>query len=218
MPVNRHALRPLARTALAMGGLLLAAAASAQVYRHVGPDGRVTYSDRAPAAAQATTSERRGATPPAPAPASDALPYALRQTVQRFPVTLYGGVDCAPCQSGRQLLTARGVPFIEKTVSSAADIDALKALSGDASLPLLTVGAQQLKGYSDAEWAQTLDAAGYPKASQLPRSYVRPAATPLAPPRPAAGALAPVAPAAVDAPATGAVPVTPQRNPGSIRF
>lgn len=217
MPLSYPALRPLAVTSLAIGGLLLTVAASAQVYRHVAPDGRVTFSDRPPAAAQTAAPERAGATAPQPS-AVDTLPYALRQVAQRFPVTLYSGPDCAPCQSGRQQLITRGIPFTEKIVNSAADVDAMKALSGDASLPLLTVGAQQIKGHSDAEWGQYLDAAGYPRASQLPRGYVRPQATPLVTARPDTSASPSPPPAATEAPATNAAPVTPQRAPGSIRF
>ena len=66
-----------------------------------------------------------------------------------------------------------------RTIASNDDIDALKSIAGDAGLPLLTLGAQQLKGFSDTEWSQYLDAAGYPKTSELPPSYQRPPATPL---------------------------------------
>ena len=62
----------------------------------------------------------------------------------------------------------RGIPFDERTVKSNEDVEALQRLSGQASLPLLTIGTQQLKGFSDAEWSQYLDAAGYPKSVQLP--------------------------------------------------
>jgi hypothetical protein len=49
---------------------------------------------------------------------------------------------------------------------------ALQRLSSQNSLPLLTIGTQQLKGFGDTEWSQYLDAAGYPKSnSQLPAGY-----------------------------------------------
>ncbi|MFP5486644.1 MAG: NrdH-redoxin, partial [Gammaproteobacteria bacterium] len=87
----------------------------------------------------------------------------------------------------------------------------------DGSLPLLTIGAQQIKGYSDAEWTQSLDAAGYPKQSLLPSSYRRPAPAPLVAVKPA-----PAAPAAtVDKapPAPPPIPVAPPvTNPAGIRF
>ena len=153
---------------------LLAAVATGalaqQVYRHVGPDGRVVYSDQPPAAnaKPAATGAQAGA----PAASSTAgLPFELRQVTQRYPVTLYTSAECAPCDTGRSMLTTRGIPFDERTVKTAQDGEALQRLSGQSSLPLLAIGTQQLKGFSDAEWTQYLDAAGYPKSSQLPAGY-----------------------------------------------
>ena len=77
------------------------------------------------------------------------------------------------------MLSARGVPFTEKTVTSNEDVEALKRLAGASSVPFLTIGGQQLKGFSEVEWSQFLDAADYPKTSQLPASYRQPPATPL---------------------------------------
>lgn len=211
--------RPIAPLlTVTLGALLLAGTVQAQVYRSVGPDGRVTFSDKPPAPAAAPVAG--GAATAGGGGAG--LPYELNQTVQRFPVTLYSSKDCAPCNSGRNLLINRGVPFNEKTVESNEDIAALQRLAGGAnSLPLLTIGGQQLKGYSDAEWSQYLDAAGYPKTSQLPRSYRRPAATPLVARQAATAPTA--APAEATEPvATPAEPsVAPQRNtsnPAGIRF
>ena len=96
----------------------------------------------------------------------------------RYPVTLYTSKDCAPCNSGRNLLNARGIPYTEKTITTAQDAEALKRLNSDGSMPFLTIGGQQIKGYSDGEWSQYLDAAGYPKQSQLPSGYQRPAPSP----------------------------------------
>ena len=107
------------------------------------------------------------------------LPYALRQVATRYPVTLYAGNNCGPCDAGRAFLSARGIPFAERTVNTQADAEALQRMSGDAGLPFLTIGSQQLKGFSDAEWSQFLDAAEYPKTSQLPQGYRAPAAAPL---------------------------------------
>lgn len=196
----------------AVGGLLLllaACAAQAQVYRHVGPDGKVSYSDQ-PADAAAPLG-KSGTAAGAAAPAGSALPYDLRQIANRYPVTLYTGDNCAPCTSARNLLLQRGVPFTERTVNTAEDADALQRLGGDTSLPLGRIGGQQLRGFSDSEWSQYLDAAGYPKTSQLPSAYRNAAATPLvaakrtAPATPATPAASPVAPPPASiAPRTGA--------------
>ena len=147
------------------------------VYRVVGPDGKVTFSDKPPAdAANATATSPSGRAIGVGGPP---LPFELRQVVGRFPVTLYTASNCAPCGAGRTLLAGRGVPFTEKTVTTAEDSDALIRISGESSLPFLTIGGQQIKGYSDAEWTQFLNAAGYPASSVLPANFRNPAATPL---------------------------------------
>ncbi len=198
---------------------LLASMAMAQgVHRIVGPDGRVTYSDQPPPSG-ATVRQAGGGSAAASA-AGAPLPFELRQVANRFPVTLYTSSDCAPCNSGRNLLNARGVPYVERTVNTPEDTEALKRISGESSLPFLTIGGQQIKGYSDAEWTQFLDAAGYPKQSQLPANYRRPASTPLVAVKPvetapANNATRPRATQPVEAP----VPVAPApTNPAGIRF
>lgn len=108
------------------------------------------------------------------------LPLELRQVVGRYPVTLYAGKDCAACDAGRQLLQRRGVPYTEKRVDSNDDIAAFRRLTGASSLPVLTIGGQQLKGLNSADWTSYLDAAGYPAESKLPSSWRNPAPAPMA--------------------------------------
>src|SRR5690606_20680816 len=142
-PMRRTSATAIAATIAIAAALpvLLAASAQAQtVYRIVGPDGRVTFSDRAPEdPANATQLTSRNAATGA-AQNLDNLPYALRQSASRYPVVLYSGKDCPPCDNGRNLLVNRGIPFAERTVSSNEDIDAFKRLASDAGLPLLTIG------------------------------------------------------------------------------
>ena len=213
-------MRKAMRAPLLVGFLLTLACAGVQaqgVYRIVGPDGKLTFSDRPPADANAQPARIASE---APSAANGALPYELRQIANRFPVTLYTGADCAPCTNARNLLVNRGVPFTERTIGSNEDIEALQRLSGNTGLPFGTIGKQQLHGYSDSEWTQYLDAAGYPKQSKLPSNYRRPAATPLTTAKPAEPAAAPeetrATPRArpVPEPATGPSP----SNPAGIRF
>ena len=199
-------------------GAFWSTALHAQVYRIVGSDGKVTFSDKSPATegtprkgAEKSSSVTNGA--------SAGLPYELQQVAIKYPVTLYVGDNCGPCGAGRSMLTSRGIPFAEKTVSSSQDAQALQRLSGDTSLPFMTIGSQQLKGFSDNEWTQFLDAAGYPSSSTLTPSYRRPAATPLVF---IAAAPAPVLTGAIQAPAARPVPaprLAPNNdNPAGIKF
>lgn len=210
---------------LATGALLLAGSAvqaQTTIYRVIGPDNKVILTDRPPANVQQSTAVRPSGRPLATSDAT--LPYELRQVAEKYPVTLYSGTGCGPCNAGRQLLVARGVPFTELTVTTPDDAEALQRISGDQSLPLLTIGAQKIKGFSDAEWTQFLTAANYPARSLLPSSY-RPA-----PPRPlvvvqrpepaqaapAANAAADRAPEQAAAPAPA--PTAPPPNPSGIQF
>ena len=208
---------------------LLPAVQAQQVYRIVGADGKVTFSDRPPPAASGANVSSASANA-AGVSAAAGLPFELRQVASKYPVTLYTGDNCVPCSSGRSLLTSRGIPFAEKTVTTAEDSQALQRMSGETSLPFVTIGSQQLKGFSDAEWTQYLNAAGYPATSALPTSYRAPAPAPLIS---IAAAPAPTA-ATGESPAAGATagttvitrPARPARpavqpnsgNPAGIQF
>lgn len=186
-----------------------AALPAAAQYKVVGPDGRVTYTDRPPsdASARVTPMRRDGVID---APAADALPPDLRRIAEKYPVTLYASADCAPCDDARRLLQQRGVPYTEKRVVTEDDAAALQALFGGRTVPSLTIGAQALRGLAAAEWNAYLDAAGYPRESRLPRGW-QAASAPMTAARPAEA----------PAPARPALPPPPPAPPpavGGIRF
>jgi len=188
----------------------LAPLAQAQ-YKVIDANGKVTYTDQPPATPGARVQSVKVG-PSAGAPPLSTLPAELRAAAGKYPVTLYSGPGCRPCDSGRQLLLQRGIPFAERRVESAADAQALSQLSGERSLPLLTIGSQQLKGLVSADWHSYLDAAGYPRESKLTASYRAPAATPLAPPA------APAPTAEVAAPTPAPVPEPRTASGPNIRF
>lgn len=201
---------------LASAALVVCAGSAAHaqtVYRIVGADGKVTFSDKPPA----TLDQGRvvGTGVGASSAASNiGLPFELRQVTNKFPVTLYTASNCAPCDSARALLSGRGVPFTERTVNTNEDTESLQRISGDTSLPFATIGGQRLKGFTDSEWAQYLDAAGYPKKSLLAAGYKNPAPTPLvAIQKPA---VTPVKPE--ERPALAPVPDKSADNPTGIIF
>ncbi len=146
------------------------------LYKVVGPDGRVTYTDRAP-----TDQPSKALKTSTGGTDTASLPYELRKAAERYPVVLYTGSTCSPCDTGRNLLKSRGVPFVERTINTSEDVRAYAAKEGTDQLPLLRVGTQQVKGFSAQEWTSYLDAANYPSASQLPPDYAWPQASPLAP-------------------------------------
>lgn len=202
--------RTLFSIALIAGALMPALPAHA-VYKVIGPDGKVTYTDTPPADSQAKVSAVAvGAG--GGAPNLNGLPFELRQAATKYPVTLYSTSDCRPCDAGRRLLQQRGIPFSETTLAAtSADQAALQQLAGTTTLPVLTVGQQQLKGLTPGEWHSYLDAAGYPRESKLPASYRAPAPNPM---------VTPAAPATDSAPSDTPAPAAPARPASgpSIRF
>lgn len=158
--------------------VLCAGAAQAQLYKWVGPDGKITYSDTPPPPAAAHVETRPLATATGSAVE---LPYEVAQAVRNHPVVLYTTPNCTPCDSGRKLLTERGIPFNEKTVISNEDVQQLRAAGGDTNLPLLTIGRARERGFEANGWNNALTIAGYPSASRLPRGYRNAAPEPAAP-------------------------------------
>jgi glutaredoxin len=221
-PVHRRRAHAAAWVALA---LCAVAVGSAQAqYRVVGPDGRVTYTDRPPSY-QAVPAARDASNGPGGEAAAlvalgSGLPFALRQVVARYPVRLYTASPCAPCDAARQSLRRRGVPLLEYSVNRPEDLERYQRELGAGELPAMTVGGQRHIGFSEADWQLTLDSAGYPASSQLPAGYRWVPVRPLAPERAAATAdrPAPAQPAAPRAAARPAAEPAPAANPDGFRF
>ena len=173
----------LAAVAMLLGG---AAAGALAQYKIVGPDGKVTFTDKPPTAAEIKLPTGNASTDSA----SNGMPYETRQAVAKYPVTLFSTKNCQGCDMARQALRQRGVPFNEYSVSTNADFVALQSRFGSTASPVVQIGSQSMKGYSSADLASYLDAAGYPAQARL-TGYNWPAAQPLAP-APAAVATQPV--------------------------
>ena len=204
----RSALR-LATAVLLLGGAATAALAQ---YKIVGPDGKVTYTDKPPTASDMRMDNGTPST--SNGNANGGMPFATRQAMAKYPVTLYVTKNCTPCDMARDALRKRGVPYSEFLVVTDADIDALKSRFGSGTLPVIAIGGQTTKGYVANELQSYLDAAGYPAQTQL-TGYRWPQAVALAPPVPAATAApAPATPAAPPAPG----PLLPPPSKSGIQF
>lgn len=163
---------------LGLALLLCAGAASAQMYKWVDANGKTHFTDMPPPAT-AKTAKVKGDTGSASAP--DELPYALTRAMRSNPVTLYTTPSCAGCDSGRSYLKSRGVPFSEKTVTTAADEEKYREAGGEGRFPFVLIGRSKLTGFQISAWDSTLAAATYPAKSVLPSSYRNPEAVAAAP-------------------------------------
>jgi arsenate reductase-like glutaredoxin family protein len=167
-------------------------AAQQSVYRWVDKDGNVHFTDTPPPAEAQQVTEKR--VPGGAAAEETQLPYATQLAMKRNPVTLYSAPTCGEvCANGRTLLQGRGIPYAERNAAATpADVEELKKLIGTLEVPVLTVGATTLKGYSEDAWNSALDTAGYARAlvpGQLPPKYPPP--TPAAPASPTPATPAP---------------------------
>ena len=169
--------------------LLLGSGAYADFYRWVDNDGKVYYSDQPPPANIRQVEKIKSTTGK---PGDVPLPYALKQAVDNFPVTLFI-TDCGEaCTRGRELLAKRGVPYTEMDATVAAAQEELKKLTGGPlEVPVLKVGRDTLRGFEEGKWNTSLDAAGYPQTALIP---ARPPARPAKPAEPAAASPPEVSP------------------------
>jgi len=107
------------------------------------------------------------------------LPYQVRRASSMYPVMLFTASKCPPCNTAREFLVKRGIPFAERTIETGDDSVELKRLTQAEGVPVATVGTASLIGFDPDEWNITLDASGYPKTSQLTVNFRQEPARPL---------------------------------------
>ena len=211
--VRPFRLARLATVALLLGGATLGA--MAQTYKVVGPDGKVTFTDKPPAANQ-IKAPTNGA--PATAPGVAGVPFETRQAMAKYPVTLYSTKNCGACDNARQALKRRGVPFSEYTVNDDTDFAAYRSRFSATTFPGISVGTKNMAGFSAGDLSGYLDAAGYPTQTHL-SGYNWPPATALVP----ASARQSTSSASADAdepaaPASAPAPLLPPPSKSGIQF
>ena len=149
------------RFPLFLAGIFLAVAtAGAQdMYKWVDEQGNVTYQDQPPpgqedsAAPFAEDSEFA---------AELAAEKTRRSITSSVPVTLYSVPVCDACDMVRLLLERNGVPYTEMDAGEDAAVQKeIKALTGQLSVPVLTVGDTVVSGYSSTGIEAQLVDAGY---------------------------------------------------------
>ena len=171
--------------AAVMAGLLSSAIAQAPVeaekerkflYRWTDARGQINYGDRPPPDAQNLL---RIDLRQIGEQVQSMLPYQVRRASSTYPVMLFTAGKCPPCNTAREFLVKRGIPFAERTIDTGDDSVELKRLTQAEGVPVATVGTAPLIGFDPDEWNITLDASGYPKTSQLTANFRQEPARPL---------------------------------------
>ena len=147
----------------------------ADLYRWVDANGKVHYSDQPPPQTAKGVEKKKFGGNLIP---GENLPYATQLAMKNFPVTLYDGACGEPCDTARQFLNKRGIPFTEiNPASSKEELEAFKKLTGGTGVPVLKVGDSLSKGFESGAWNSLLDAAGYPKTNPLAHPIKNPTKT-----------------------------------------
>jgi hypothetical protein len=145
------------------------------LYRSIDENGNVQYSDK-PIPDAADTEKLNASFEPV---AEDSLPFETRRANSKFPVTLYVADSCGSgCTEARDYLIKRGIPFTEKKLVTADDIEAFRKDSGGNQIPVMHLGTKWLTGFMESTWRLALDDAGYPKNAPYIRKVTPPAEKP----------------------------------------
>ncbi len=147
---------------LLAGVLLVAAAASAQtVYKSVGPDGKIVYSDHPPTTGRLEKTMKFEL-------ASSALPASAASYMEQFRkthpngslpaevgkgVTLYSAVWCGYCKQAKAWLGAHGVAYTNVDIDAPGGMAALaQASGGSTGVPVLVVDGKKMTGFSSSAY------------------------------------------------------------------
>ena len=197
-------LRSIAFIALGVAAFAAMQAGAQQLYRWVDKNGKINYTQDPPPRDAAKSVQQRRLNSSAPPEGSQQIPFAVKQAMETFPVTLYTAKDCSQaCNEARALLNKRGVPFREISVSDEASFAVLKKMTGDTRVPVMQVGRQSEKGFEENAYNSALDSAGYPRSSGFTG---KPPALPS--PKPQAKPAAPI-PTETPPKTVGSSPATP---------
>ena len=147
--------------------VLLVATTAAQaetLYKVVGPNGNITYTDRPPADGKSTTTLQFADAPSSPLPAS-VLKYQaeLRLSMQGRlaqakkadsigTTTLFSATWCGYCTRAKAYLSAKGIRYQEVDIDTAEGGRAYFEAGGTRGVPLLLTDNQRVQGFSEATY------------------------------------------------------------------
>jgi len=154
-------MRLVAYSAICIMSVTLTMSVAAQtVYKMVGPDGEITYSDKPPSDRARTTNtlEFRNL------PSSPLPPQVLRFREQleksaesrinaaRAPsvgdVALFTASWCGHCKRAKTHLAADRIAYVEYDIESVEGMRAFIGAGGSGGVPLLVAGERRIQGYS----------------------------------------------------------------------
>ncbi len=144
--------------------LWIASATAAQgaqtLYKSVGPDGRIVYSDRPPDDGRLDKTMTFENLPSSPLPASTSA--SVEQLRRMGPssstntptsgIVLYSAAWCGYCKRAKAYLAAKGIRYQEFDIDTKDGRAAFANAGGGRGVPLLIVGGQRVKGFTLAAY------------------------------------------------------------------
>lgn len=130
------------------------------LYKSIGPDGRVVYSDRPPAEGRLEKTITFENLPSSPLPASAASyveqlsrkgPSAAA-TVPISGVVLYSATWCGFCKKAKSYLAEKGITYQDFDIDTKDGLAAFAHAGGAKGVPLLIAGGQRVQGFSAAAY------------------------------------------------------------------
>lgn len=151
--------RSLTRVLFIGATFAFAAAVGAQtVYKSVGPDGKVVYSDSPPVDGKNARKMKFDNLPasPLPAAARASVEQLKRSSSTAVPATtavvLYSASWCGYCKAAKAYLGAHGIAYREIDVDTESGQAAYAQAGGGNGIPLLVAGGQRVQGFSQSAY------------------------------------------------------------------
>lgn len=148
-------------TAICAAVMLLSTAHGQQLYKSVGPDGRVVYSDRQPTQGRLEKTIKYEEQPSSNL-ATQSVSYVeqlrrLRASAPKVAVApdaivLYSAAWCRYCDQAKAFLARRNIPYRKVDIDTPEGLAAFAGAGGGKGVPLLVRGATRLQGFSLASY------------------------------------------------------------------
>jgi len=153
-----RALKPFARLVIAATLLAAPVVFADNIYRSLGPDGRVTYSDQPPTTGKVQKVYSFDNLPASPVPEAtqryrEGLESGMKQrlagqTVVASGTRLYSAAWCGYCRKAKAYLGQKGIGYQEIDIDTAAGREDFARSVGGGGIPLLLHNGQRVQGFT----------------------------------------------------------------------
>lgn len=140
---------------------VVCAVSAQQLYKSVGPDGKVVYSDRPPAEGRVEKTMKFANLPTSALPASAAsyveqlrrMQAGASPSVPATGVVLYSASWCGYCRQAKAYLAAKAIAFQEIDIDTGSGMSSFAQAGGaGGGIPFLLAGGHSVRGFNVAAY------------------------------------------------------------------